>query len=251
MSTEIEAKFKTLMDKSSNHYRDPWMVEDFISPEEVKKCIKLFDKVPIQIESTHERATRKDHLMYHEKIKVTQDLFSSKIKELFPGENVVVDGGCHTTWHAPTAIHTDGYQINYRHIPDVTHIISSKEKIVNDRKILGYTVLLPLELDGPGGTAHTTVFHQRFHGANQEPGNIEEVDNITNYTNQPFDKSHPDYPLLDYHKDEWLHGFTILKTFPWKPGRAIIFHRGQYHAAGKFQGYNTKTHLLFFVNFLE
>lgn len=252
MTSNIDLEYDKLMARAERHYQDPFMVEDFISPEQVKKMIDLYHKLPVLDAATHSRAIRKDSLMYSDKIKLTQDIFLDKIHGLFPDKKVIIDGGNFTCWNQAVGLHTDGYQQNYTTIKDLTHIYNPKEEILKANKVPAYTIVVPLETDTGEGQPYTLTFHQKYFGRNRNISDVQEgTREIIGYTDQPFDKTHPDYPLIDFHSDSDLHGYTIQNVFPWKPGRAIVFNRGQFHSAANFVGYNTKLHLLFFTSFQE
>ena len=251
MTTELEQRYEARMAEADRYYQEPFMVEDFITQEQVQQFIDLYNKLPVIDGGSHHRATRKDNLMYHKSIKFTQDLFMPKLQALWPDKKIIVDGGNFTEWHEPVGLHTDGYQQKYSTINDLTHILNPMESILESGKLPGYTILVPLKTDTGEGTPYTLTFDQRVHGANRNIGDAGDVNKIINYTNKPFDKTHPDYPKIDFHSDDILYGYSIQTAHPWKPGRAIVFSRGQFHSAAKFQSFNSKLHLLFFTSFQE
>lgn len=239
--------YEILVQKSRSVYQDPKVIDNFIDSNELKTCIDVFNRLPVFAPATIERATRKEHLMVNSDNPVMRNIFSDKLSALFPNENVVVDGGNFTTWHSPVTIHTDGYQMIYK----------PKEEIEHNQDVLGFAVLVPLFTDTGNGVPKTVFFNQKLFGESiLGPGihsdtgeTITETANINNYTNTAFDRSSCEPCLLDHIPDEHLHGFSIQKVVDWVPGSAVVWHRAQFHCAGSFQGYNSKTHLVFFLNF--
>ena len=228
-----------LIDQSKQVYQLPYAIENFVTQQEIDRCIALYNKLPVFEPASHASATRKDYTMFDEKISIVQNIFLDKLANLFPDKDIVIDGGNFTYWHNPVPIHTDGYQTQYKPADST----------------LGFAVLVPLCTDTGQGTPNTVFFDQIKFGPGVAVGSKVGFTNerfdpegIDNYTYKPFDKSDPRYTMLDFMKDEWLDGFSVQSIIPWHVGSAIIWHRSQFHCATKFVEFNSKLHLVFFVN---
>lgn len=231
----MKKTFQELLELSATLAEHSRQIDDFISDSEHKILCDLYDQLPVFEPASHERATRKDHLMNHSSNKITQDIFLPKFQKLWPDQEIIVGGGNFTTWHSPVQPHTDNFQLQYMSI----------ETIENSQEISGFALLVPLRTDTGEGHPHTITFNQFYHG----PCTIELPNDAINHTNQPFDKNSEHYPLLDHVPDQRLYGLSIDQIHPWKKNSAIIWHRAQYHCSGKFIGFNNKLHLIFLLNF--
>jgi hypothetical protein len=241
--------FQELCKSSEELFFSPFVIENFISPEELEFCLDVYDKSPVFEPASHSRATRKDSQMHPEggpsKFK---EIFLPKLAEVFKDKKIVYEGSNFTEWHAPVSVHTDGYQLPY----------SSAETIEKNQEILGFAVLVPLRTDTGTGTPGTVMFDQKLYGGgvnladsahSKDSSKINDVSLISEYTNKEFDKTDSNYFCVDHLADETLHGFSIDKIIRWNPRDAVVWHRSQFHCSSKFVGFNSKTHLIFFCNY--
>lgn len=235
----MNKKYAELLSASRELYAPPKQVDNFISNEELKKCIDVYNSLPVFAPTTHNRATRKDYLMTDTTNSVMQDMFLPKFQQLFPDKEIIIDGGNFTNWHDPVKPHTDGYQMQYKSI----------DSLVNDNSILGFAVLVPLSTDTNQGIPKTIFYHQRFFGEAFSWGDISSSSTIENYTGIPWDAKVSNSDLVDFVPQDMLHGYSIESVLDWNFGSAIIWHRSQVHSSAKFKDFNSKLHLIFFLNF--
>lgn len=232
--------FQQLTEASKESYCAPYEVKNFISTEELATCINIYNKLPVFEPATHNRATRKDFLMYNKTDTRMKDIFLPKLQSLFPDKQIVVDGGNFTTWFTPVTLHTDGYQFEYKDTSTVT----------NNQEVLGYAVLVPLSTDTGKGVPATAFFNQtRFGGELNKINDLHPDNGIDNFTSRDFDTSDPNYQCISHNPIEKLFGFTLDQIIPWEYGSAVVWHRAQFHCATNFVEFNSKLHLIFFVNF--
>lgn len=228
--------------ESRKLYTPPREVQGFIDANEVEYCNNLYLNLPVFEPASHNRATRKDHLMYDVNDPRMSKLFLPKLQSLFPGQELIIDGGNFTEWHDPVKIHTDGHQLNWR----------SEEELVSNQQVLGYAVLIPLTTDTDNGTPHTVYFDQCYFGQNIDPKLLTEpyskppVEGIDQYTNCEFTD---DYTGLEHNGHERLFGFSRQGKHAWSNGNALIWHRSQFHCAENFNQYANKRHIIFLVDF--
>lgn len=232
--------YQSLLDKSKSNYFLPYELENFISKEEIKYCINLYNELPVFESASHSRATRKDYLMHSDHDKRMQNLFLPKLRKFFPDQNLVIDGGNFTCWHQPVGIHTDGYQFSY----------NSVEDIVARNHVLGPAVLVPLDTDTHLGTPKTVFFDQTFFGGTYNLGNYNKDKigtEVENFTFEEFEYTDETQKLLSHIPKDQLYGFSTKKIIPWKYGNAIVWHRAQFHSSSSFVEYNNKLHIVFFL----
>lgn len=231
--------FQDLIEASKKIYRAPYEVKNFISSEELATCISIYNELPVFEPASHDRATRKDFLMYSETDNRMKDIFLSKLQSLFPDNQVVIDGGNFTTWFKPVTIHTDGYQYEYK----------DPSTVIKNQEALGYAVLVPLSTDTGRGAPATAFFDQTlFGGALNKSNDFRSGDGIDNFTSCEFDTDNPNYQYISHNPIEKLFGFTLNQVIPWQYGSAVIWHRAQFHCATNFVDFNSKLHLVFFIN---
>jgi hypothetical protein len=233
-----------LIKLSEQLFFHPHEITDFISEDELQTCIDIYDELPIFEPASHERATRKDYLMYSETDKRIYNIFMPKLQAIFPDKQITIDGGNFTTWHKPVTMHTDGFQFEYKDL----------DSVVDNQQILGCAVLVPLKTDTGKGTPNTVFFEQTYIGKSLNYASDSErmysgLD-INNFTHREFDANDKNYDLISHIPLDKLSGYSIEKVMPWNFGSAIIWHRSQFHCASVFNGFNNKLHLLFFVNFV-
>lgn len=239
MSKSYHKSYHKLVDLSAKMDNNPFSVENFISTDEHQVLCNLYDELPVYAPATHNRATRKDYLMFDENIKTTQEIFLPKLQALWPDKEIVVDGGNFTEWHLPVSPHTDNYQLQYK----------DKPVIEENQEVSSYAVIVPLRTNTNKGQPNTVFFNQRFHGHSIICGVDPGLENMIGYTNCPFDKNNEYYPLLDFVPDDRLFGLSVECVIPWVFRSAIVWPRSQVHCATKFQGYDSKLHLVFLINF--
>jgi hypothetical protein len=161
-----------------------------------------------------------------------------------PDKQIDVVGGNFTNWPKPESIHTDGHQFKYNDITSVT----------KKQQVLGLAVLVPLGTDTNKGTPNTVFFEQQYFGEELNYSNNAEIlksgKNIENFTHQEFDTSDLNSQLLDHNSQQRLFGFSVEKVIPWKFGSAIVWHRAQFHCSSTFDQFNSKLHLIFFIDFV-
>jgi hypothetical protein len=237
----MNEKFENLLTLSRALNIDTTSIANFISQSEINDCIKIYNELPIFDPATYDRATRKDYLMTNQDNTFIHDLFLPKLQKLFPDTELLIDGGNFTTWHVPVNPHTDGYQLEYKSMDD----------FVKQQSVLGPAVLVPLSTDTGKGTPHTVFFNQTIYGPAAFSERWSQTHNNLgdNFTNQPFDKTDAEYEKLNHIPDELLYGLSIEKVLPWEMGSAIVWHRSRVHASTKFVDFNSKLHLIFFINF--
>lgn len=232
--------FQDLIEASKKMYCAPYEVKNFISPEELATCISIYNELPVFQPASHERAIRKDFLMYSETDNRMKDIFLPKLQGLFPDNQVVVDGGNFTTWFKPVTVHTDGYQYEYK----------DTSTVIKNQQTLGYAVLVLLSTDTKQGVPATAFFDQTAFGGALSPINdFRSGDGIDNFTSREFDTNDLNYQYVSHNPIEKLFGFTLNRVIPWQYGSAIIWHRAQFHCATNFVNFNSKLHLIFFLNF--
>lgn len=231
--------YHDLLQLSAELPNRPYCIDNFISEEEHRILCDLYDSLPVFEPSSHKRATRKDYLMFSEYVDTTQKIFYSKLQNLWPEYEVVVDGGNFTDWHSPVAPHSDNYQLQYTDL----------QQIEKKQEIASYAVLVPLRTDTGHGQPYTLFFDQYYYGHSIVCGVDPTPDNVVAFTDAPFDKNSKYYPLIDYVPDKSLHGLSIQSVLPWTNRSALIWHRAQIHCASKFHGYNSKLHLIFLLTF--
>jgi hypothetical protein len=232
--------YQSLLDKSRNNYFLPYEIENFLSEEEVKYCIDIYNELPVSESASDNWVTRKDYLMHNEHDKRMQDLFYPKLQKFFPDQNLVVDGGNFSFWHRPSVNHTDGYHFFYYKVED----------IVARNNVLGPVILIPLDTDTHLGTPNTVFFDQTFFGGNQTVfRRIEDSfgANVDNFTFKEFEYTDETQKLLSHIPKEDLYGFSVKKAISWKYGNALVWHRAQFHSSSKFVEFNSKLHILFFL----
>jgi len=236
----MNEEFENLLTLSRSLNIDTASVANFLSQSEIDDCIKIYNELPVFAPSSHNRATRKDYLMTNQNgPSFMQNLFLPKLQKLFPNEELIIDGGNFTTWHVPVNPHSDGYQLEYKSMDD----------FVKQQSVLGPAVLVPLSTDTGKGVPHTVFFNQTLYGASTLWNNKTKFNLVDNFTNQPFDKTNAEYEKLNHITDELLYGLSIEKILPWEIGSAIVWHRSRIHASTKFVDFNSKLHLIFFLNF--
>jgi hypothetical protein len=240
----MNKNYNSLIKVSKELFFHPYEIKNFISQDELQTCINIYDELPIFEPASHERATRKDYLMFSENDKRTYNIFMPKFQALFPDKKINIDGGNFTTWHKPVSIHSDGYQFEYKDI----------DNIVENQQVLGCAVLVPLRTD-TGGTPNTVFFNQTRAGKAVDYGTIldhtySELD-IENFTHCEFNNNDNTHQLISHIPIDKLFGYSIDTILPWNFGSALIWHRSQFHCASIFNGFNSKLHLIFFINFIN
>lgn len=237
----MSKSYEELVDASKSVYTSPRKIDNFINADELSLCLQIYDELPVFEPASHSRATRKDYLMYSETDSRIRDIFLPKLKNLFPGKNIVVDGGNFTNWYQPVGLHSDGYQFGYKDV----------DAIVENQQSLGFAILVPLRTDTGMGTPKTVFFHQTRFGQECshaiDPAAMKTGQTIDKFTHKDFDTSvHDDISHIPIEK---LYGFSVEQVIPWSMSSAIVWHRAQFHCASKFVNYNSKLHLVFFINF--
>lgn len=240
--------FDELCKLSKDLYFEPFVIKEFITPEEHEFCLKTFDESVQFDPATHGKAIRKDSQMHADfGPSRFKDIFLPKLDSMFETKSTCV-GSNFTQWNSPVPIHTDGYQLPY---------VSVGETEQNE-EILGFAVIVPLRTDTGKGNPTTVMFNQTLYGGGGNfggPAHPKDSEKITDlglieqYTNKAFDKTDPNYHYIDHLSDERLHGFSIDRVFNWNMRDAIVWHRSQFHCSSKFVGFNNKTHLVFLCNF--
>jgi hypothetical protein len=236
--------YHNLINDSKKEFVHPYEIPNFISQDEIKICQNIYSEMPVFSPASHERATRKDYLMHSDTDKRMQDIFMPKLQAITPDKQISIVGGNFTTWHKPVIIHTDGYQLRYN---DITSVLKKQQ-------VLGLAVLVPLGTDTNKGTPSTVFFEQQHFGEERNYSNHSEIlksgKDIENFTHQKFDTNNLNSHLLDHNSQEQLFGFSVEKVIPWKFGSAIVWHRAQFHCSSTFDQFNSKLHLIFFIDFV-
>jgi len=236
--------YHDLIDDSRKGFVHPYEIPNFISQDELKICQDIYSELPVFSPASHERATRKDYLMHSATDKRMQDIFMPKLQAITPDRQISVVGGNFTYWHKPVIIHTDGFQFKYNDISSVT----------KNQQVLGLAVLVPLGTDTNKGTPNTVFFEQQYYGEELNYTNSSDIlksgKNIENFTHREFDNNDSNGHLVDHTSQDRLFGFSIEKVIPWNFGSAIVWHRAQFHCSSTFDQFNSKLHLIFFIDFV-
>jgi hypothetical protein len=236
--------FDCLLKQSRQIYESPRIVQNFCTQQEIDFCLDIYDSSPVFEPASHNRATRKDYQMTDNKSDLCQ-MFWPKLQSIYPNQEIILDGGNFTTWHEPVIAHTDAYQLAYKPI----------EYFEQERLVMSFAVLVPLRTDTGQGKPYTVFFDQCLYGpanieiSQKDHNNIPGVGTIDHYTFKDFDHRDPYYHMISHNSDDKLYGLSVDRVLEWLPGSAIIWHRSQYHCSSIFQGFNSKTHMVFFLAF--
>lgn len=219
-------------------------MQNFCTQEEIDFCLDTYDRSPVFEPASHDRATRKDYQMTDTESDLYR-MFWPKLQSLYPDQEIVIDGGNFTTWHKPVIAHTDAYQLAYK----------PQEYFEQEQLVMSFAVLVPLRTDTGQGEPCTVFFDQCLYGpanieiSQRDHDSIPGVGTIDHYTFKEFAHHDPYYPMISHNSDDKLYGLSVAKALAWPPRSAVIWHRSQYHCSSVFQGFNSKTHMVFFLAF--
>lgn len=229
------------IDKIKKTFSDPYIVHDFITPDDVAHLIKLFDE-----DNTNGNIDPNQSKVYKNTGPVTLDIH----KYL---NDPVVDG---IIKQLKLAIGNFEITAGFFFFTNYPHIIHNDDLFqLPDTIYKGITIPLRLDAENIVDYSNLCFFDQHyFHGPSKFFKGSKDIP--TYYNKQVYDYSNVD-GLLEYNpiddelyqkyfthlKREWLEGLSLHSVLPWKPGSCIIFDSLQLHCASDFRKHNIKSKL--------
>ncbi len=225
------------IEKIKQFEEKPYVIKNFLNPSEVKKFIKLYETLPIEINNKRQKIIKKK---WSDDYSIDlQEIYKKKLKSII-GEydmnnpktkNGKKSLGLFQESFSPVSLHVDtGFDFE---------------------KIIYKQTLLPLTSEG-----ETVLFKNRFYGCSTTFSvNSEELsakgynkrssEHIEMYDKKPFDKEmHKKF--LEHEEIENLKGLKVEMIYKWSLGDILIFDRTNLHCSssnlyGKKIGFTTST----------
>lgn len=219
-------------------------INNFCNAEEIDNILNYYEILETSQEYSSKRAKRKNMDYHDSDISFMRDIIDPKIKNHFP--NGFVSAATFTNWVEQVELHTDSWQ-------------PQEDKT----KKLGYSVLVPLQIEPISATTSTIIFNQYADNKSSlttekfeqdEKWNISEhittaKANIINKTKNTLDKKFYEKYLnhIDY---DMIKNFADPTRYEWKVGNAIVWDRMLFHTSETFQpALESKLHMIFLINF--
>ena len=223
-------KIKKLQEK-------PYVIKNFINEREIENFIKLYEKLPIEINNQRQKIIKKkwSNKFFPELQRVCEKKLKSALGEYGMDNPKNKEGedslGLFQESFKPVSLHVDtGFDFD---------------------KIIYKQMLLPLSKEG-----ETVIFKNRFYGCSttfsidQEElsakgYNERSSEHIDLYNKKPFSKTMHE-KFLKHEDIKNLKGLEIEMIYKWRPGEILIFDRTSLHCSssnlnGKKIGFTTST----------
>jgi len=228
---------------SNTNMKKHFSIKNFLTAEELESILSYYDLLEQSVDYSNEQAKRK--LMHYDDPDNTfmKDIIDPKIKQHFP--NGFVSASAFTNWNKNVELHTDAWQ------PDE-----------DQNSILGYALLVPLQINPVEEKTSTIIFDQYCEGPtvtvkkfdSNEKWNIAKYvdpssDKILNKKSNGIDKEfYRNY--LNHIDHESLKYFSVANRYEWVLGEAIVWGRDLFHTSEAFnQRLKNKLHMIFLINF--
>jgi len=200
----------------------PYVIKNFINEKEIENFLKLYEKLPIEINNKRQKIIKKKwsnkffpelQKIYVEKIKSTLGEYTMDNPKNKEGEDSL---GLFQESFRPVSLHVDtGFNFD---------------------KIIYKQMLLPLSKEG-----ETVIFKNRFYGCSttfsvdQEElsakgYNKRSSEHINLYNKKPFNKTMHE-KFLKHEDIENLKGLEVEMIYKWQPGEILIFDRTSLHCS--------------------
>ena len=200
----------------------PYVIKNFINEKEIENFLKLYEKLPIEINNKRQKIIKKKwsnkffpelQKIYVEKIKSALGEYAMDNPKNKEGEDSL---GLFQESFRPVSLHVDtGFNFD---------------------KIIYKQMLLPLSKEG-----ETVIFKNRFYGCSttfsvdQEElsakgYNKRSSEHINLYNKKPFNKTMHE-KFLKHEDIENLKGLEIEMIYKWQPGEILIFDRTSLHCS--------------------
>jgi len=224
------------IEQIKSHIIDPYVVDSFLTDDEVKYLIELFESEDLASKKVHKNTGP----VTLDILEVIDDQIIQNILAKIKNEigNFEVTAGLFFSTNYPHIIHND----DTFELPDSVY----------------RAITLPLKLYGSGNEyPKLCMFDQfYFHGPAKFFRGETHIDTFFNtcvYDYKDVDNistsSNVDTSLFTHLKPEWLEGLSVQSVLEWKPASAIIFDSVRLHCASDYRslGYTSKLGLSIFT----